>query len=278
MNPLFDLRNHFEAVRDIVTLLTKHRQLTWEMTKREITQRYVGQVFGTLWTVGHPIALMLIYILVFNFVFRMKIGGSRELPLDYTTYLLSGMIPWLTFQDLMSKSTTVITGDASLVKQLVFPIEVLPVKSVLSSLPAQLVATLLLCIYILFANGMVPVTVILFPLLLSLQILGMIGVGYLFSSIGVFFRDLKDFVQVFCTAGLFIIPVLYLPKNVPRIAQPILYMNPFSYLVWCYQDVFYFGRFEHWWAWIVFTTMSLGVFYFGYRVFRKLKVMFGNVL
>jgi lipopolysaccharide transport system permease protein len=248
------------------------------MTKREVTQRYVGQVFGTLWAIGHPIALMLVYVFIFAFVFKMRIGGTRELPLNYTTYMLSGLIPWITFQEVMSKSTTVITGDASLVKQVVFPIEVLPVKSVLSALPTQLVATSLLFIYILLTHGIPFLMNVLFPLLFFIQILAMIGTSYLFSAIGVYFRDLKDFVQVYCTIGFFIVPILYLPKMVPKILQPVLYLNPFSYLIWCYQDVFYFGRFEHWWAWIVFSIMSLGVFYFGYRVFRKLKIMFGNVL
>jgi lipopolysaccharide transport system permease protein len=65
---------------------------------------------------------------------------------------------------------------------------------------------------------------------------------------------------------------------VPSILRPLLYINPFSYMVWCYQDALYFGRFEHWWAWPIFAGLSLAIFYVGYRVFRKLKVMFGDVL
>jgi len=248
------------------------------MTKREVTQRYVGQVFGTLWTIGHPIALMAVYVFIFAFVFKMRIGGTNELPLNYTTYMLSGLIPWITFQEVMGKSSTVITGDASLVKQIVFPIEVLPVKSVLSALPTQLVATLLLFIYILLTHGSPFLMNVAFPLLFFFQLLAMIGTSYLFSAVGVYFRDLKDFVQVYCTIGFFIVPILYLPRMVPKVLQPVLYLNPFSYLIWCYQDVFYFGRFEHWWAWLVFSIMSISIFYVGYRVFRKLKIMFGNVL
>ena len=63
------------------------------------------------------------------------------MPLDYTTYLLSGLIPWMAFQESMAKGATVIVGNANLVKQVVFPVEVLPVKGVIASFSTQLVAT-----------------------------------------------------------------------------------------------------------------------------------------
>ena len=106
----------------------------------------------------------------------------------------------------------------------------------------------------------------------------MIGVAYVLAAVGTYFRDLKDFVQVFCIAGMYLMPVVYLPTMVPRVFRPLLYLNPFSYMAWCYQDACYFGRFEHPWAWPVFLGGSLGMFYLGYRVFRKLKICFGSVL
>jgi lipopolysaccharide transport system permease protein len=58
----------------------------------------------------------------------------------------------------------------------------------------------------------------------------------------------------------------------------VLYLNPFSYLVWCYQDALYFGRFEHPAAWFVCPTICAVSFVVGYRTFRKLKPLFGNML
>jgi lipopolysaccharide transport system permease protein len=65
---------------------------------------------------------------------------------------------------------------------------------------------------------------------------------------------------------------------VPSVFKPLLYANPFSYMIWCYQDVLYFGRFAHPFAWIVFMAFSMLSLYVGYRVFKKLKPYFGNVL
>jgi lipopolysaccharide transport system permease protein len=109
----------------------------------------------------------------------------------------------------------------------------------------------------------------------------MVGVCYILSSVGVYLRDLKEIVQVFLSAGLFLAPILYLPTRLDRVWSPfaaILYLNPFSHLVWCYQDVFYFGRFAHPASWGITIALSTGLFYVGYHIFRKLKHMFGDIL
>ena len=212
LNPV----HYATAARDLTRLLGRHRQLTWEMAKRDITDRYTGQVFGTLWAIGHPLALMGIYTIVFSFVFRQRAGGSWDLPLKYPAYLLSGLIPWMAFQESMAKSTVSVTSNANLVKQVVFPIEVLPVKGVLGSMITQAIALTLLLAYIPLAhNGLIHWTFALIPVLVVLQILAMIGVGYFLAAVGVYFRDVKDFVQVFCIAGMYIMPVFYLPEWVP---------------------------------------------------------------
>src|SRR5262245_57714802 len=84
------------ALQQVTALLIRHRQLTWDMAKREVADRYTGLVFGAFWTIGHPLVLMLVYVAVFGFVFRVRIGGTADMPLDYTAYLLAGLIPWLT--------------------------------------------------------------------------------------------------------------------------------------------------------------------------------------
>jgi lipopolysaccharide transport system permease protein len=172
-----------------------------EMAKRELSDRYMGQVFGTFWAIGHPLVMMAVYVFIFVFVFKVKMGGTPEMPLDYTTYLLSGLIPWMGFQEAMSKGSTVITGNANLVKQVVFPIEILPIKGVISSLITQFIFLSLLTVYVLVSHLSLPWTYILLPILICLQTLAMIGVCYILSSVSVYFRDVKDFVQVFGVTG-----------------------------------------------------------------------------
>jgi len=273
-----NLRANLQAFHELIVLLTRHRRLTFELARREIGERYSGQFFGTFWAVGHPLALMLVYVFVFAYVFTARVGGTLDMPLNYTSYMLAGLIPWLAFQESMMKSGTVIIANSNLVKQVIFPIEVLPVKGVLATLATQIIFLLLLIAYNLATYHVLRWTYLLLPLLFVVQALAMIGVSYLLASVGAFFRDVKDFVQVFCSVAFFLLPILYLPASVPRAVRPVFYIDPFSYLVWCYQDLLYFGRFAHPWAWVIFGVMSIFIFVLGYRTFRKLKVTFGNVL
>jgi lipopolysaccharide transport system permease protein len=269
---------HVGALREAGFLLTHHRELTFEMARREVSDRYAGQALGAMWAVGHPIFMTGLYVFVFAVVFKTKIGGTFEMPLDYTTYLLSGLIPWMAFQESMNKSCTAIAANASLVKQVVFPLEVLPAKGVIASLLPQFISTTILIAYVLIVHKTLFATHALLPILIFLQILDMLGTAYLLSAVGAYFRDVKDLVQLFCMAGVYLVPVVYLPGWTPRIFRPVLYLNPFSYPIWCYQDALYFGRFEHPWAWIVNGFVSVAIFVFGYRLFRKLKSGFGNTL
>lgn len=269
---------NLQPFREVFRLLTTYKTLTWEMAKREITDRYRGQLFGLFWAVIHPLVLIGVYIFVFVIVFKIKIGGTREMPLDYTTYLLSGLIPWMAVQESMAKASTVITSNASLVKQVVFPIEILPIKSVLASIITQGIFFAILIVYVLATHSALPATYALLPLLVFVQIIGMAGVSYILAAIGTYFRDIKDVVQVFIVVGIYIMPIFYLPEQVPELFRVILYLNPFSYMIWCYQDALYFGKFIHPWAWVVYIVFSHIVFAIGYRLFGRLKVMFGNVL
>jgi homopolymeric O-antigen transport system permease protein len=271
-------RGNAPALGELLGLLIRYRHLTWEMAKREISDRYAGQVLGAAWAVGHPLVLMAVYVFVFRVVFNLKVGGTYELPLDYTSYLLAGLIPWMACQESMAKGASAVVSNTSLVKQVVFPVEVLPVKSVLSSLVTQIIATAILIMYVLFTNGSLPFTYALLPVAIAMQLMLMIGVDFILAAVAVYLRDVKDLVQVFLTVGMYIMPVFYLPEWTPDLFKGVLYINPFSYMVFVFQDVLYFGRFEHPYAWPVFAIESLVILVLGYRLFRRLKFFFGSAL
>ena len=251
--------------------------LTLELTRREIEERYSNQILGILWAFIHPAVLILVYIFLFVVVFRVKIGGTAELPLDYTTYLLTGLAPWLVMSEVLNKSGGLMASSSNIVKQVVFPLHILPVKAVLSSLPGFFVSLGILVTYVL-ATQEPHQSMLLLPVLMVLQIILMIGLTYFISSLGVFFKDLKDFVQVFSFVSMYLMPLFYLPSAVPGGFKFILYFNPFSYMIWSYQDLVYFGDFRHWWAFLTFALFSLSTYYFGRNLFNKLKPSFADVV
>jgi lipopolysaccharide transport system permease protein len=274
----FNPKSNFQAFKELLDLLTRHRTLTFEMARREILDRYAGQYFGVFWTFFHPIVQVLIYIFLFNVVYTARTGGTMGTGSDMTVYILSGFIPWFAIQDVMAKSSGLMINNANLVKQVIFPLEVLPVKSVLASLVTEVILYSLSIIYVFIRYHTLSPMLLLLPVFIALEAVFLIGVTYLLSSVGVYFRDVKDIVTVFIAVVFWVLPILYLPESIPAALRPILYINPLSYLIWCSQDILYFGTVQHPAAWIVFPALSIVMFIFGYRIFRRLKVMFGNAL
>lgn len=279
--PLAQLANpvsHARALADALSVLRQHARLALEMARRDLSQRHVGQIAGSLWIIIHPAFVAALYIFLFGTVFKVKLGDGAQFPLDYTAYMLAGLIPWLTFQAAIGSACNSVLANAQLVRQFVFPLEVLPVKDVVTALVIWLVGMSVLMGYVLMTRGSLFATYALLPLLLVMQVLAMLGVAMFLSAVTVFLRDIKDFIQLFLQINLFLMPVVYAPTMVPGAFRPLLYANPFSYLTWAYQDALYFGRFEHPYAWLVAGLGSLVTFIVGYRVFRRLKPHFSSAL
>jgi lipopolysaccharide transport system permease protein len=269
---------NFIAFHEFAQIARRYRGLLLAMTRRELIDQYAGQVIGSLWVFIHPLAVMALFVFLFAHVFKTKVGGTLDMPLDYTTYLLSGLIPWMALQQAMARGSVSLTSKANLVKQVVFPIEILPVIAVLAGAFPSLVGFVALVGYVALVHGWPPATYLVLPALLLMQTLLTVGIVFLLAALGAFIRDIKDIVQILSTYGVYVLPIFYLPLWVPGIFRPVLYVNPFSYVIWCYQDALYFGRFDHPWAWGVFAVESIALLMLGYRVFRRLKPFFGNVL
>ncbi len=275
---LIDPVANWRAGRQCISALYRHRELVMEMARREVRSQYGGQALGTWWVIGHPLFQVLVYITVFALVFKVKIGGTLEMPRDYITYLLSGLVPWLCAQLALARGPTLMVSQANLVKQVVFPIQVIPAASVLVNFIFFGVGLVVLLAYCLIRQGSLPLTILWLPVLVVCLALGLLGISFALAAIGVFFRDLKDVIQVMVVAGVYMMPIFYLPQWVPAPLKPVLYLNPFSAMGWCFQDAIYFGRIEHPGAWIAYILGSLLVFSLGYRLFSKLAGNFGNAL
>lgn len=266
-----------QTLAEVARLVRQHWFLILNLTRREITDRYAGQVLGAFWAIGHPLFLVLVYVFIFGVIFKARLEVA-DIPRNYTIYIVSGLLPWLAFIEGLTKNSTAISGNASLVKQVVFPVETLVIRSVLSSLVPQIIGTMFILLYTLLVTGSLPWTVVLWPGLLFFELLLMTGLGFAISSIGAYFRDLKDFIQLFSIAGLYAMPVVYLPGWAPFPFNILLNLNPFSYIIWGFQDALFFGRFEHPLAWVIFPLLSVLALIIGYRTFKRLKIYFANVL
>lgn len=272
------LVGYFADILAGIRLIVGNRRLLALMAGRDLRARHMGQVAGNFWIIGHPLFQMLLFLFIFSVVFKQRIGGTHELPGDYTTYILSGLVPWLAIIPAISTCCVSIVGNATLVKQFTFDLELLPVKDALLSMVFWVVGIVLLSLYTLAVTARLPVTYLLLPVVLGMHLMLIIGLGWALAAITVFFRDLKDIVTVIIQAGVYLLPIVYLPSWVPDLVRPFITYNPFSWVIWVYQDTLYFGRIEHPYAWLGSFLLAMTLFSFGLRIFRRSKPLFGHML
>lgn len=274
------LRPH--AYRDsfamVWRLAVRHYELLWELQKRDLSDRYVGSVFGVIWGVVHPLILMALYVVVFGFVFKLKLGEDVGIKLDYPAYIMAGYLPWMAIMDMMTRSATVIHANVNLIKQVAFPTEFLPAKSLLGSLLPQAVGTVFLLVYTGVRFGHLPVTIGLLPVALLIQILAALGLGWLLALIGAYLRDTPNVLQVVFLVNLYLMPVVFVPAWTPEILSWVFVCNPFSHLVYMYQDMFFYGAIQHVSSWLICAGLAVFTFVFGFNLFMRAKQAFGNVL
>jgi lipopolysaccharide transport system permease protein len=271
---------YLSSVTQLVESLVLNRALLFALAKRDISDEYVEHGFSRWWPVVHPLVLMCIYLFIFTYVFPARLESAGIFQADSVIYLMAGIIPWITLSQIMGKATMSIVGNSVIVKQMSFPLEHLAIKTMSGPLSFGLVSLLALVVYALYKTGFeCLVTYALgIPILLILTGLFATGVALLFASIQVFFRDFREFVNIFVTAGLFIHPILYFPGMIPEKIQPLLLLSPFTYLLYCWQDVLFFGAPLHVEAWFVAPALAVGLLVLGSRVFMVSKPHFGDFL
>lgn len=260
-----------------VETVGRRGELIWEMTRREILDRYTGQVLGSLWAIGLPLLMMGVYVFAFLVLFHGRIPGSTS-SVGYATFMLSGLAPWVAMQDAVGRAPTAVSANAGLVKQIVFPNEVLPLRVTLGVLPTLFVGLIVVGVLMPIAGFGSIWTVPLLTLTVLCQVVMTSGFVYLLSAIGVFVRDVREFVSVLLSIGMFLQPIFYPPGVAPWVLRVIFHCSPVSYLIWCYRDALIYGYITRPAVWGVLPVISLVVFVLGYRLYRHLQPSFGNAL
>ena len=263
---------------EFVRVIRRNLPLVREMAIRDIKGGHAAHGLGALWVFIQPIVVVTTFMLIFGVVIGTKIAVTTTFPGDYTSYILVGLTPWLLMANALGRATNAFSGNANLVKQVVFPIETLPVASIVACFVIFVPSFTLMLGYKLLVGGGLSWLALLLPLVLVMHALMCVGLTLLLSVTTPFLRDIREFVTMYMAVSMYFTPAIYLPDWVPAMVRPMLYLNPFSYVVWVYQDTLFFGEFRHPFAWGVFAVMAVGLFISGIVVFRRVKPYLGNVL
>jgi len=264
--------------------LYKFRVLIQSLVSRELKARYRGTVLGFLWSFINPLLLMIIYSIVFGFIIGPRdpdFGGS---PMLYALFLFCGVLPWTWFAASSIESANVLMIQGNLIKKILFPAEVLPVV-VLSSnfihflfgIPILLLGKLLTVLFIPDAPGF-SWHILFLPLVMLVQFVFSLGLGFLLSALTVHFRDIKDILSNLLTFWFFATPIIY-PMTFHTIQESALFrtllnLNPMTHIMMGYQNTVFYGEMIRWRKLSVTLLVGLVMVIIGYYVFDKLRDSF----
>lgn len=249
--------------------------LLYSLTKRDLESRYKSSSLGALWILISPLILLAIYSFVFGFVFKSKWNGHEN---NYALVMFSGLLVHLFFADCISRATTVIQNNANYVKKVNFPLEILCMVVVASSLFQFLVSMMVFWMFYFlsgfsFSFGLFQILILIFPMIL----LGY-GIVLFLSSLGVYIRDMAHAISLVISIMLFMSPVFYPMSAVPEEYRDFLYFNPSTFIIEELRMLSLSHAVIDWFNYIIYFLVAIILVAISKKIFSKLKVGFSDVL
>ncbi len=252
--------------KPILTIFEK-RELIWEMALRDLKGGGKGAILGILWVVINPLIQVFAYVIIVSFIFKAKFSNDSG-PFDYALYVLSGMIPWQILSRSITEAPMLIRSNTELVKQVVYPIETLPIIHFLSGAFGGLINFIVFLLLFFFIRD-VSWTIILLPIPLFFLLLLILGISWIFSICGVLLKDLKEIVTVIMMLLIYFSPVIIQDSMMGGTLWKWIRFNPLSHVIIPFRDVFW-GTL-HLWSWAIFIFTSIIIFFLGDLFITKTK-------
>ena len=219
-------------VRPLAALsqLREHGDLLVTLSLHRVKVRYKQSRLGILWAVLQPLAMMLVFTLMFSFL-RSAPGGDAPFPL----FAYAALIPWTTFAGGLASASSALTSHASLLTKAAFPREILPLTYVVAAVVDFALASLLLVILMIWFGVALTWTALWAVPAIALLILFLLGLGLFLSALQVRYRDVSLAMPVLIQIWLFATPVIYSLEMVraalPRWLYAAYVMNPMAGIV-----------------------------------------------
>jgi len=264
--------------REMAESLWRHRRLALTLIRSDVAGRYRGSMLGLAWSFFHPVFMLLVYTFVFSVVFKARWSGGSESKAEFAIVLFAGLLVFGLFSECVNKAPGLILGNASYVKKVLFPLEILPWITFGSALFHMLVGLLVWLIFYVLLLGVPPLTAVLLPIVLLPVVLLTLGCSWFLASLGVFVRDVSQIVSVLTATLMFMSPIFYPVSVLPEAYQPLLLMNPLTPAVEQVRDVLVWGRMPDWTVFGVSFVAAVIVCWLGFAWFQRTRKGFADVM
>ncbi len=267
-----------------------------DMVRRDLRARYVGSAMGFFWSIVFPILNLVVYMFVFSFVLKSR-WEDGQTPRTVALIMLTGIVVWQTFAETMSRSTNTLVENQNLIQKVVFPSEVLPAFLTLSALANMLIGAAIALLGVAYFGYVAPdvlspemaagtarrlrlgPALLSLPLLMLLQAVFSVGLGYFFSTLNLYLRDVYHLMGVALSVWMFLTPIFYPAHLVQKAGlEWVLKANPMYWLIESYRRVMLYGQWPQPRIVGVFALVALAVFALGSQFFHSQKPRFPDLL
>jgi lipopolysaccharide transport system permease protein len=259
-----------------------NRMLIWQMSKRDVVGRYKGSLMGLMWSFLNPLLMLSVYTFFFAVVFKSRWGavpsGSEESKTLFAVILFVGMIVHGLFAEVLNRAPTLILSNSNYVKKVVFPLEILPVISMVSALFHSAVSLIVLLIVFIIFNGFLHWTIIFIPIIIFPFVIFTLGVAWMLASLGVYARDVGQTIGLAMTVMMFLSPVFYPITSLPIEFRPWILANPLTFIIEQARTVLIWGQIPNWYGLLKYTVAATLISWIGFVWFQKTRKGFADVL
>jgi lipopolysaccharide transport system permease protein len=236
--------------------------------KREFQIKYRNSLLGAAWTVLNPLAMIVVYTVIFSQVMGNRLHGVDS-TFAYSIYLCAGVLTWGLFAEITTRSQTVFLENASLIKKLQFPRLCLPVIVVLNSgINFAIIFSIFTAFLLLSSNFPGWIYFAIFPVLL-IQIMFSVGLGMILGILNVFFRDVGQFFTILLQFWFWLTPVVYPVAALPESVRRLLAWNPMAAIMGAYQNILVHAQAPDWQSLVPAVLLGLFFCIVGLQLFRR---------
>lgn len=218
-----------------LAVLLKHREILWNLVRKNLKGKYAGSAMGMLWAFINPLLLALIISFVFTKIMKMNVEHAY-------LFILSGLLPWTFFANALQEAVVSIPSHASMLKQFSLPRGLIPLSSVFAHGVLFLAGLLVTLPFFASVN---PKVILMLPLLaavLLLQLVFTAGLSALVSAVYVSFRDLSQLLNVLLLFWLWLTPVFYSVDMVPPAYRGLFQFNPMTPFITLYRNALLYSE------------------------------------
>ena len=265
------------TVISFFTTLYKQKYLIGQLVKRDFQNKYMGSYLGLPWAFIQP--GMIIFVMWFAFTYGFKMTNTVN-GMPFVPWFICGMIPWLFISETLNSSSGSLVEYKYLIVKTSFWVSMIPMVKIFSGFLIHFFFILVIAV-LMISNGIYPSVYwiqIIYYLFSAFVLL--LGLGWLFSALNVFVRDIGQMINVGISIFFWATPIMWSVDRLPGKMKYIAMLNPFFYITEGYRFTFL----QHTWFFenpqmtFYFWSVTLVIFVTGVLVFRKLTPHFADVL